>query len=292
MGNFDGIHIGHKSLIEMARPNNINQKLGVLTFDPHPREFFAPSHRTFKLMNKKAKVYALKRLSVDLMIEIPFTRSLSLLDAETFSKKILGEDLKLKHVVVGSDFRFGFKRLGDTEALVRYGKKYGFEVTVAPIISYDKLEVSSTAIRQYLSKGDVKTAAKMLGHYYYVLDTVIKGDQRGRELGFPTINLPVDNLHLPKFGIYSAMAEVLDGKHKGNYKAIVSLGERPTFGLNKANFEAHLLDFSGDVYGVDVIVELIEFQRPELKFKNSNDLIKQMEKDCMLARQILVCNGK
>ena len=132
----------------------------------------------------------------------------------------------------------------------------------------------------------------MLGHFYYVLDTVIKGDQRGRELGFPTINLPVDNLHLPKFGVYTAMAEVLNGQHKGTYKAVVSLGERPTFGLNKANFEAHLLDFSGNIYGVDVLVELIEFQRPELKYKNSQDLIDQMKKDCMLAKQALVCDDR
>ena len=226
------------------------------------------------------------------MIEIPFTKSLSLLDAETFSRKVLGEDLKLKHVVVGSDFRFGFKRLGNTEALVHYGKKYGFEVSIAPIISCDHLEVSSTAIRQYLSKGDVEAAAKMLGHFYYILDTVIEGDQRGRELGFPTINLPVENLHLPKFGVYSAMVEVLHGKHRGTYKAVVSLGERPTFGINKANFEAHLLDFSGDVYGVDVLVELRHFQRSELKFQNTGDLIKQMGKDCLLAKKILARDEK
>jgi riboflavin kinase/FMN adenylyltransferase len=287
MGNFDGVHRGHKSVIEMARPADNIKKFGVLTFNPHPREFFSPSKKNFKIMSSAAKIHELEKLNVDVLIEIPFTKDLSSLDAETFAKTILSESLKLNHVVVGKDFRFGYERLGTTEALISYGKKYGFNVSIAPIISSNDLEVSSTAIRQYLSDGDIENAAKMLGHWYYFVGKVIKGDQRGRKLGFPTINLPVDNLHLPKFGVYTAVAEVLSGKYKGKHKAVVSIGERPTFGFNKANLEAHLLDFSGNLYGTDVSIELRKFQRPELKFESEKALISQMRDDCLIARELL-----
>ena len=189
--------------------------------------------------------------------------------------------------MIGEDFKFGRHRKGNAKILKELGNALGTKITIAPLIKSNALEISSTAIRQALRNGEPEKAAKMLGDWYSIVGVVSEGDKRGRTLGYPTINLKMENLHLPQFGVYSSMVEVLTGVHKGSYMSAVSIGERPTYGNQTPNLEAHLLDFSGDLYEEQVSVSLISFQRPELFFNTSEELIVQMDFDCSLARKTL-----
>ena len=287
MGNFDGLHIGHKSVINLARPQVKSVKFGIVTFEPHPRELFFPERKSFRLMTQAAKRIGLERLGLDYLIEIPFTKEISRLTPTLFVEKILYEYFGLTHIVVGEDFKFGQYRKGTAQMLKELGTAFSTDVTIAPIVKKNDFEISSTAIRQALTNGTPEKAAEMLGDWYSVVGMVLEGDKRGRTLGYPTINLHMENLHLPKFGVYSSIVEVLTGTHKGSYLSAVSIGERPTYGKNKPNLEAHLLDFSGDLYGEEVSVSLIAFQRPEQFFNSSHELIAQMNIDCDTTRQTL-----
>ena len=189
--------------------------------------------------------------------------------------------------MVGEDFKFGHNRKGTATDLMKIGNAFGIEVTIAPLITEEKLEISSTAIRKALAEGKPDTAFKMLGDWYSIVGSVSEGDKRGRTLGFPTINLSMNNLHLPKLGVYSSNVEVLTGSHKGLYLAAVSIGERPTYGKNQPNLEAHLLDFTGNLYGEQVSVSLVCYQRPEMSFSSSEELVKQMRVDCRITRDNL-----
>jgi riboflavin kinase/FMN adenylyltransferase len=164
----------------------------------------------------------------------------------------------------------------------------GFGVTVAPLLEAGQGQVSSTSIRQSLSDGRPRDAAEQLGHWHRIEGPVIGGEQRGRELGYPTANMSVDGLHLPKLGVYAVLVEVLDGPFQGSYHGAASLGVRPMFGENTPNLETFIFDFSGDLYGAKLSVGLVEFLRPELKFDGLQALIDQMEQDCRKARDILV----
>jgi len=287
MGNFDGLHLGHKAVIEMARPKDVKKKFGVVTFEPHPREFFNSKTQSFRLMNKSSKTLELSELGLDVLIEIPFNKELSLLDPKTFVSEVLCNYFKFKHIVVGEDFKFGYQRQGNAKILKELGAVFGCNVTIAKLIKSDDLEISSTKIRKALSDGRPENAAKMLGKYYSIAGKVLHGEKRGRTLGFPTLNLALDELHLPKFGVYSSVVEIITGKYSGVYNAVVSLGERPTYGRRNPNLEAHLINFSGDLYGEHVSVSLINFQRPELYFENSQRLIEQMKLDCKIAQKNL-----
>ncbi|PCJ75152.1 MAG: bifunctional riboflavin kinase/FMN adenylyltransferase [Rhodobacteraceae bacterium] len=289
MGNFDGVHLGHQSVIALARAiaATTNAPLGIITFEPHPRQLFAPDAPAFRLMSEKTRAHRLNKLGIDALFEIPFNKALSGLTAEEFARDVLANGLHIKHVIIGADFRFGKGREGDASMLCDLGQKLGFGVTVAPLISDDKGDYSSSAIREALSTGHPEDAARMLGHWHRIDGIVEKGDQRGRELGFPTANISLDDLHLPKFGVYAVFFDVLSGPHKGVYRGAASLGIRPTFGINKPNLETFLFDFSGDIYDASVSVALVAYQRPEEKFDNLEDLIKQMNIDCFEAREIL-----
>jgi riboflavin kinase/FMN adenylyltransferase len=238
-------------------------------------------------MTQAGKKIGLERLGLDYLIEIPFNHEIATLTPKLFVEKILGDYFKLNHIVVGKDFKFGQHRRGTAQMLKELGHPFGVNVTIAPLIKSEKLEISSTAIRQALTNGEPKNAAKMLGDWYSIVGIVSEGDKRGRTLGYPTINLKMENLHLPKFGVYSSIVEVLSGIHQGSYISAVSIGERPTYGKNTPNLEAHLLDFSGDLYGEQVSVSLISFQRSEVSFDTSQDLITQMKCDCDVARETI-----
>ncbi len=289
MGNFDGVHLGHQSVIALARAiaATNNAPLGVITFEPHPRQLFAPDAPPFRLMNEKTRAHRINKLGIDALFELPFNTALSQLTAEEFARDVLANGLKIKHVIIGADFRFGKGRQGDADMLCEFGHEMGFGVTLAPLISDDKGDYSSSAIREALNNGHPEDAARILGHWHRIDGIVEKGDQRGRELGFPTANISLDDLHLPKFGVYAVFFDILDGPHKGVYRGAASLGIRPTFGINKPNLETFLFDFSGDIYDASVSVALVAYQRPEEKFDNLEDLIKQMNIDCFEAREIL-----
>ena len=284
MGNFDGVHLGHRAVIEMARSD---APLGVITFEPHPREFFATDAPPFRLMSAETRANRLAKLGVDHLYELPFGPELASFTPEDFAQQVLSEGLRVTQVVVGADFCFGKGRKGTVADLVSLGQRFGFEVTVADLISSGEKPISSTAIRQALHDGRPRDAAAMLGHWHRIDGEVIHGEKRGRELGYPTANMSIAGLHLPKLGVYAVLVDVLTGPNQGSYHGAASLGVRPMFGENKPNLETFLFDFKGDLYGHHLSVALIDYLRPELKFNGLPELIAQMDQDCQTARKIL-----
>ncbi|MEZ5752213.1 MAG: bifunctional riboflavin kinase/FAD synthetase [Paracoccaceae bacterium] len=285
MGNFDGVHKGHQAVIDHARRKDA--PLGIVTFEPHPRQVFAPEAPAFRLMNAEARRNRLVKLGVDILFELPFSREMASLPPEDFARDILSDALGISHVVVGADFCFGRARKGTTDMLSAFGAQYGFDVTIVPLIGAAEGAISSTAIRAALADGRPRDAADMLGHWHRIDGEVVHGEKRGRELGYPTANMRVDGLHLPKLGVYAVRAEVMSGPHKGTYDAVASLGVRPMFGENTPNFEVHLFDFAGDLYGTHLSVALVDYLRPEVKFDGLAALITQMDADSAKARAIL-----
>ena len=289
IGNFDGVHLGHQTVINIARKqaDSTGNPLGVLTFNPHPREFFAPEAPPFRLMGSDARAHRLEKLGIEKLYELNFNAELSKLSPEQFSENIVRDALGLSHVVVGADFRFGRSRAGDAEDLRRFGEIAGFGVTVAKLLEGDGGEVSSTAIRNALSDGRSRDAADMLGHWHRIEGVVIAGEQRGRKLGFPTANISIEGLHPPKYGIYAVLAEVLDGPCKGQYKGAANLGKRPMFNGEVANLECYLFDFQGDLYGAHLSVALVEYIRPEETFESLDSFVSRMTVDCAVVSRIL-----
>jgi riboflavin kinase/FMN adenylyltransferase len=288
MGNFDGVHRGHQAVIAAARQPAL--PLGVVTFEPHPRQFFAPDAPAFRLMNAEARRNRLARLGVDCLFEIPFDHRLAGMTAEDFVLQVLGQGLGVAHVVVGADFCFGKGRTGTAAQLAELGRAAGFATTVLPLVGGEAGAISSSAIRAALSEGRVRDATAMLGHRHRIDGPVIHGEKRGRTLNYPTANMALDGLHLPRFGVYAVWAEVLGGPHAGTYPAVASLGVRPMFGVNTPNLETHIFDFAGDLYGTHLSVALVDYLRPELKFDGLPALIAQMDADSAKARAILAAD--
>lgn len=289
IGNFDGVHLGHRSVIDQARAEARRRgvPLGVVTFEPHPRQFFAPEAPPFRLTDSATRARRLEKLGVDVLFELGFDAGLAALSAEDFARDVIAGGLGLSHVVVGADFRFGKGREGDVATLDELGRRFGFGVSVAALVGDEEGEISSTSIRSALSAGRPQDAARMLGHWHRIEGLVSHGEKRGRDLGFPTANLPLAGLHLPRFGVYAVLVDVLDGPHAGSYRGAASLGVRPTFGVNAPNLEIHLLDFAGDLYGARLSVALVAFQRPELAFDGVEALVAQMHADCDESRRLL-----
>ena len=287
IGNFDGVHLGHRSVIEMARAAAVDAPLGVVTFDPHPRAYFAPHSAPFRLMSSAARASRLAKVGVEKLYQLPFATALASLTPFEFADKVLHRGLGLRHVVVGADFCFGKGRAGTTADLVTFGAELWFGVTIAPLMAQAEQTVSSTAIRQALSDARPRDAAAMLGHWHRIEGPVIGGEQRGRELGYPTANMSIDGLHPPAFGVYAVLVDVLEGPHKGSYHGVASMGVRPMFGENRPNLESFIFDFKGDPYGTPLSVALVEHLRGEEKFDSLEALITQMDADSAAARAIL-----
>ncbi|TNF57891.1 MAG: bifunctional riboflavin kinase/FAD synthetase [Rhodobacteraceae bacterium] len=287
IGNFDGVHLGHRAVIDLARRAAPDAPLGVLTFEPHPREYFAPDAPPFRLMSRSARASRLEKLGVERLYELNFNASLAGLSPEAFARRVLKDGLGLAHVVVGADFCFGQGRSGSAQDLARFGAEMGFGVTIAPLLERGTGTVSSTAIRNALSEGRPRDAAAMLGHWHRIEGPVVGGEQRGRELGYPTANMSIAGLHPPAFGVYAVLVDVMTGPHKGSYHGAASLGVRPMFNGEVPNIETFLFDFSGDLYGATLSVALVDYLRPEAKFDSLQALIDQMDADCARARDIL-----
>lgn len=284
MGNFDGVHLGHAAVIDLARTDD---PLGILTFEPHPRSYFAPDTPPFRLMNAESRANRLAKLGVEHLYQLPFDAHMASLTPESFAREILSDGLGIAHVVVGADFCFGRQRKGRAADLQAFGAQFGFKVTIADLIQTDGADISSTAIRSALTEGRPRDAARMLGHWHRIEGEVIHGEKRGRELGYPTANMALTGLHLPRLGVYASLVDVLTGPHTGTYHGASSLGVRPMFGENQPNLETFLLDFNGDLYGQHLSVALIDYLRPELKFDGLPALITQMDADTARARAIL-----
>jgi riboflavin kinase / FMN adenylyltransferase len=284
MGNFDGVHVGHRSVIDLARRD---APLGIITFEPHPRQIFQPDQPAFRLMNAEARANRLAKLGVSHLYQLQFNRALAALSPEDFADRVLARGLGITHVVVGADFCFGQGRAGTAQDLADLGARLGFETTIAPLMQVDGQDVSSTAIRRALSEGRPHDAAAMLGHLHRIEGEVIHGEKRGRELGYPTANMALAGLHLPRFGVYAVKVDVLSGPQTGSYLGAASLGVRPMFAGDVPNLETFLFDFKGDLYGQHLSVALVDYLRPEMKFDGLPALITQMEADCLAARRIL-----
>ncbi len=289
LGNFDGVHLGHQSVMALAHAAaaELGARFGVVTFEPHPRSFFAPDAPPFRLMTADARARRMEKLGVERLYELPFGAALAALGPDEFARGVLAAGLGVRHVVVGADFRFGKARAGDAATLSALGDDLGFGVTVAPLVSDGESDYSSTAIRAALAEGLPAEAARILGHWHRIEGRVEHGEKRGRTLGFPTANLRLDPLHLPRFGVYAVLVDVLDGPHRGRYRGAASIGVRPTFGVSAPNLEVYLLDFDGDLYGAELSVALVAFLRPELRFDGVEPLVAQMRTDVAEARAIL-----
>jgi riboflavin kinase/FMN adenylyltransferase len=238
-------------------------------------------------MNAAARAHRLEKLGVEILAELPFDARLAGLSAEAFARDVLAGGLGLSHVVVGADFCFGQGRTGTAKILQELGQKYGFEVTIAELLEGASGAVSSTAIRSALSEGQPGAAAAMLGHWHRIEGPVLHGDKRGRDLGYPTANMALEGLHVPKLGVYAVLVDVLDGPHKSTYHGVANLGIRPMFARPTPNLESFLFDFSGDLYGCTLSVGLVEWLRGEMRFDGLPALIAQMDRDSAAARASL-----
>jgi len=292
IGNFDGVHLGHQAVLARARAlaDELRAPLGVMVFEPHPREFFAPQAAPLRLMTLETKVRHLKELGVDFVYALDFNYELSRMAAPDFVQEVIVDGLQTVHIVIGRDFYFGRDRSGDSTALSYMGEEEGFGVTVLDAVRDEDepdAEYSSTRIRDALRAGDPERAAAMMGHWWTVEGTVMEGDRRGRTIGFPTANVDLGRLLHPRLGVYAVRVEVLEGPCEGTYGGVANVGERPTFGTSDVLLEAHLFDFSGDLYGTAISVALISFIRSEVKFDGVAQLADQIDADCDSARRIL-----
>lgn len=289
IGNFDGVHLGHKAVIDRTRDEarRIGGALAVVTFEPHPRTHFAPDAPPFRLTNAETRAHRLEKIGVETLFELPFDARLCSLSPKAFAREVIAEGLGLSHVVIGADFRFGRGRAGDAPTLAALGRDLGFGVTALDLVGTGEIEISSTRIREALADGRPDIAADLLGHLHRIDGPVIHGEKRGRKLGYPTANLALDGLHLPKFGVYAVDVHVFDGPQAGRYGGVASLGRRPMFGDNVPNLETYLFDFSGDLYDRHISVGLVRFLRPEATFDSLDSFIAQMDRDSAEARAAL-----
>ncbi|MEM1431988.1 MAG: bifunctional riboflavin kinase/FAD synthetase [Pseudomonadota bacterium] len=288
IGNFDGVHLGHRAILDAARAARPGRPLSVLTFEPHPREVFRPDEPAFRLTDADTRAHRLEKIGVDLLFELPFgtVREMS---HRSFAQQVLRDGLGLDHVTVGADFRYGKGRTGDKDTLQADAGALGIGVRIADLVAPapGAPRISSTAIRTALAEGRPEEAARMLGHWHRIEGEVLHGDKRGRDLGYPTANMAMHGLHLPKFGVYATLVDVLDGPHAGAWQGVASLGTRPQFGARVPNLETHLFDFSGDLYGARLSIGLVAFLRPEQRFDSVDGLVLQMADDCIAARDVL-----
>ena len=283
IGNFDGVHQGHRSVIDEAvrAARAKSAPSGIMTFEPHPRTFFKPGNPVFRLTPEAAKLELMAALGVDQALVLPFTKDLSARDARTFVEDFLVDGLGVSHVVVGYDFQFGHGRDGNPGVLAALGDEFGFEVTaVAKFEAGDGEPVSSSKVRDCLKDGDVAGAARLLGYRWFVVSEIIHGDKRGRDLGYPTANMSLSADCQLRHGVYAVRMRVGDMVLQG----VASYGRRPQFVAGPPLLETFIFDFSGDLYGEAAEVEFVGFLRAEEVFPSVEHLIAQMGRDTAQAR--------
>jgi riboflavin kinase / FMN adenylyltransferase len=289
IGNFDGVHRGHKALISraVAEARDKGRPAGVIVFEPHPREFFHPEEPHFRLTPLTEKLRLLEALGLDLVVVLEFNREFASRTATGFIEDILVCWLGVSHVVIGYDFFFGRKRAGTPETMQLAGQDAGFGTTVVAQQAEEGEVFSSTAIRLHLAQGDVAGAALQLGHWWRVAGVVTSGQQLGRELGFPTANIELPTATALMHGIYAA--RVLIGGEW--YGGATYLGGRPSVDAGPVRLEVFILDFDGDLYEKDIAIEFIAFVRGDRRFDSLEALKEQMVLDVEKARQLLTVAG-
>jgi riboflavin kinase/FMN adenylyltransferase len=302
IGNFDGVHRGHRALIAEAgrQAKAGGAPLAVLSFEPHPQEYFrglrpdAPdSPECFRLTPLRTKARLLADLGVDVLFALPFDGDMARRSPEDFALNILVKGLGISGAVVGHDFEFGQKRAGKLNTLRALGESHHFSVTAFDTVTAsgdDK--ISSTLIRQLLKQAKPEEAARLLGHAWTIEARVEHGDARGRTMGFPTANMHLHHCLAPAYGVYAVRVTIMEGdhvvsRHAPRYDGVANFGIRPMYQVNVPLLETHLFDFDGDLYGKYLSVELIRYIRPEAKFPSLQDLIAQIGSDAAQARAIL-----
>lgn len=289
LGNFDGFHKGHQKVIGKA--GKIAQEMGttltVLSMEPHPRMFFNPIQKEFRLNSFRTKSHLLESFGVDQFIVLPFDKELATMEAEDFVLGLLIGQLGALHIVVGYDYCFGAGRRGGINVLSWMAKIEQFGLTVVKKVMEDDHIYSSSNIRDTLEQGDVRKVADRLGHWWHVEGHVRRGDQRGRTINFPTANLFLDGYLEPKYGVYAVRVIIEAGENKGVWPAIANVGRRPTFDKKDVLLETHIFDFDHDIYEQLIKVEFVDFIRAEMKFDGLESLKNQIEKDCEVAREML-----
>ena len=283
IGNFDGVHLGHQAVLgQLAeRGAELGLPTVVITFEPHPREFFARGEVPPRLTRFREKLQALRRFSVARVVCLRFNQALASMPAAAFIRSLLVEGLAVRYLVVGDDFRFGKGREGDFAMLSAAGNEHGFKVAAMHTFNVDGLRVSSTRIREALARDELATAEKLLGRPYRMCGRVVHGDERGRSIGFPTANIYLHRHGSPLGGVYAV--EVF-GLEKEPLAGVANVGTRPTLGGTESRLEVHLLDFDADIYGRYMHVDFLHKLRPEQRFDSLEELVAQISKDAANAR--------
>lgn len=283
MGNFDGLHLGHQSLLKdlVAYARHPGGLTTVLTFEPMPQEYFIPNKAPPRLTRLREKVALLSQWAIDQVAIIPFRQAVAQMEAESFVDRYLVRGLGIRHLVIGDDFRFGVGRRGDIHLLTDMGKAHGFTVSAMKTFLLDGERVSSTRIRQVLSQGDFTDAERLLGYPYQIHGRVVHGNALGHQLGFPTANLRL-TLAPPLTGVYAVKVFGIQGKEA--CLGVANVGYRPTLQGRDLRLEVHLLDFDGDLYGQHIKVFFIKQLRAEQKFNSLSDLQWQIKQDVIDAR--------
>lgn len=290
IGNFDGVHRGHATLLAaaMQAARRRAAKTVVVTFEPHPRSFFRPQDPVFRLTPLAAKARVLGAMGIDGLVVLPFDETLARTAAADFVDAVLVKGLAASEVVVGYDFHFGRGRAGNAAMLAEAGRAGGFDVTVIPaVLESDGALVSSSVIRDALAAGDVAAANRLLGYRWFISGAVIGGDRRGRDLGFPTANIRLAADCRLRHGIYAVRMT----RRAGVFDGVASFGRRPTFDNGAPLLEVFLFDFSGDLYGEEIIVTFHAWGRPEEWFPSVEALVAAMNRDVVAAREALATAG-
>jgi riboflavin kinase/FMN adenylyltransferase len=288
IGAFDGVHIGHQTIIN--RTVRIAKKLKgetvLVTFDPHPRLVLQKDVKVKLLTSINERINLLKKAGVEHLIIIPFDKSFSKLTSLDFVRDILVKKIGTKKLVIGYDHHFGNNREGSFDHLIKYGTLYGFDVEEIPPQEINDINISSTKIRDAVQEGDIEKASEYMGHPYSIAGVVVKGQQIGRRIGFPTANIKVEEVNklIPKEGVYAVNVNFENKKFSG----MLNIGYRPTVGKdNELSIEVHIFDFQKTIYGKQLTIELIKHVRNEIQFTNVNDLKKQLEQDLTESKIIL-----
>ncbi len=286
IGNFDGIHLGHQKLFSLAKKykKKYSLNVGVLTFEPMPKMFFNNKLENFRISNFKQKIENLKRLKVDFVITKKFDKKFSKTKSTTFIKKVLGQKLQPKLIFVSNNFRFGNKREGNVKQLIKFQSLCGYKVVKPEPLLVNKRIASSSLIRNFLQKGKLKNANRILDRKWSIQGKVLKGRQLGKKIGFPTANIDIKDYVLASPGVYAVRVKKLSGNNY--FSGIANLGYRPTFNGKKILLEVHLFNFSGNLYNKHLTVEFKEFIRKEKKFKNIDQLTKQIKIDLLRVKKI------
>ena len=289
IGNFDGVHRGHKAVIAaaLARARVLGKPSAALTFEPHPRAFFNPDEPLFRLTPEAAKLRLLAATGLDGAIVLTFNADLAKLTAEDFVQRVLVDRFAISGAAIGFNFHFGTNRAGSPDFLQAEGKRHGFAVDIVPPLLDGGRPLSSGPIRAALAAGRLDDAAEFLGYPWFVSGTVIHGDKRGRELGFPTANLRLDPACALRHGIYAVRTAIAGRRYDG----VASFGRRPMFDSGAVLLEIFLFDFADDLYGANIDVAFIAWLRDEAMFASAKDLMRQMKEDSRLAREALARAG-